>query len=987
MFDKKFKFTELEEEFELVLRKDREWRTTKERVLIILQNVPSLSIHNKDILPRGLVRNTVVNTIKLANQQARKLQGKVNYHSYAVVNFNAYRHFHKTRDQRRSDEQLFAGRARNLIKRLKPTKILICGHEAASYLLEESPQDLARMRGRVYRYNDKIPTVVTLDLDTLLAKRCELANLLGFFSRHLTYLLLGKHPFSLRNVYPTVKYVDTKAKFDALFKKLMASKRVAYDTETKDLSNDNLIYTYQFCLDSEPGVGYVIPYDHPTSPLGTKAKQYIKGKLDQFFASDIELITFVGSFDLRVTRVTHNLELINNPIYDITAGEHLLDENTDHLRKADGLLHGNLGATVCRYDNDFYLKASFSKEDRASIGTIAVTDESFLLYCAMDVVSIMHIAHMQERHAAMYEIEGRNYKDIFLRAVRYNLGPAIQQISHLEQDGSTINLEYLESLTKPGSPLIEEIKKAGLAFKKYKSVRTANSNILRRAGIQSNSLFNTGEEWVFSPTKREHKEELFFKVLDLPHVSETASGNPAIDSKFIKEYEKDVKEVATYGSFQKVSKLLSTYVRGWIRILRTNTDSIKDSRLRASYGFFGVMSGRFNSSKPNLQQIPSRGRLANIIKRMFQAPKGRIFIRYDYSAHEVRGWANISGDKILAKSFKTGQALRQEYIVKPTKKRKEELAVKGDVHIQNVIHFFQKVVSRDHPLREAIKSIVFGVLYGKSAPSLGNDIGRDEQYAQELIDKMFDTFKQGGAWLDRMKKSIVKNLIVYSPLGRKRHLYAALTEDRSVIARQTRRGVNAPIQGMSSEIGVIASYLIIRSYYKHANILNSFLKQTQEQRAIKFNRIVHDANYFDVTYEGALLLMHVIQYEATYGVAQYTKEKFGFTMEVEPEIEVEFGVRDDKSYGWDWSLPDLVRCLVLSIKDAEELDLLEHSAKETFNNMWSLYDNTKVQDYLQKHFPLLGVKELKMQINNARKDYLESIKNEDFYLEHKEVVG
>lgn len=989
MFDKKFKYSYLDNEYDLALRMDREWKTTKERVLIVLQTVPAVSLKYKDIAPNGFVKDTLTNCISYANKLAMKLQGKMPYCSFAVVNFNAYKHMHGSRDQRRSDELKFAERLTKLIAKLKPTKILFSGHEAASYILKEDAHTLALLRGRVYDYKGA-QAVVTLDLDRLFAKKFEQANLLGFFSRHLAYLLIGKHPFSLRKLYPTVRYVDTRKKFDNFYARLLKAKqRVAYDTETKDLHNyNNAIYTYQFALDTEPNVGYVIPFDHPTSPFSTEDREYIKAKLDRFFStSELELVTFYGMFDLRVTRATHGLPVINNPVYEITGGEHLLDENTDALKNVDGLNHGNLNATLCRYDCDFYLKASFSKEDRGSIGTVAVNDKDFLLYCAMDVVSILNIVPMQVKHAALYEIENKNYKNIFLRAQRYSLGPTVHQLSHLEEDGSRVNLDYLVSLSKKGSPLIEEIEKAGDQFKKYESVKKANSNLLKKAGIRSNSLFGTGEQWVFKPTKGEHRAELFFNVLNLEPVSETSTGNPAIDAKFIKHYKGDVKEVATYGAFQEVSKLLSTYVRGWIKTLRTNVDSVTDHRLRPSYGFFSVVTGRLNSRNPNLQQIPSRGRLSVIIRRMFEAPINRMFIRYDYSAHEIRGWANISGDSVLAESFKMGQRMRQQYIQKPTEELAKELATKGDVHIMNVKHFFGKWIVKTDPLRDAIKAVVFGTLYGKSARSLGEDVGKDEQYAQDLIDKMFGTFKQGARWLDRMKRNVVEKYFVYSPLGRKRHLYAALTGDRVAISKQLRRGVNAPIQGMSSELGVIASYLIIRSYYTHMEKLNKLLKLDAKRTKIGFNRIVHDANYFDVDYKAALVLAHIVQYEATYGIAKYTEEKFGFKMMVEPEIELEFGVRDDRSHAWDWSLPSLVGCIVKTVLDAEEFNLLEgKNAREAFQQVWSVYEDERFQKYLQKHFPLLNVKQLKVQMSSAVKDYLKSIEKEAFFKKHKSVV-
>jgi DNA polymerase I-like protein with 3'-5' exonuclease and polymerase domains len=39
--------------------------------------------------------------------------------------------------------------------------------------------------------------------------------------------------------------------------------------------------------------------------------------------------------------------------------------------------------------------------------------------------------------------------------------------------------------------------------------------------------------------------------------------------------------------------------------------------------------------------------------------------------------------------------------------------------------FFNKIVDKSHPLRSAVKAVVFGVLYGKSAKTLGRDLQKD----------------------------------------------------------------------------------------------------------------------------------------------------------------------------------------------------------------------------------------------------------------------
>jgi DNA polymerase I-like protein with 3'-5' exonuclease and polymerase domains len=85
-------------------------------------------------------------------------------------------------------------------------------------------------------------------------------------------------------------------------------------------------------------------------------------------------------------------------------------------------------------------------------------------------------------------------------------------------------------------------------------------------------------------------------------------------------------------------------------------------------------------------------------------------------------WGNQSGDKAVAESFLVGYRLRQEFIKNPTDELRKELKTKGDFHIQTVYHMFKVWIEKSDPKRDAQKQITFGVIYGKSARTLGRDL-------------------------------------------------------------------------------------------------------------------------------------------------------------------------------------------------------------------------------------------------------------------------
>ena len=99
-----------------------------------------------------------------------------------------------------------------------------------------------------------------------------------------------------------------------------------------------------------------------------------------------------------------------------------------------------------------------------------------------------------------------------------------------------------------------------------------------------------------------------------------------------------------------------------------------------------------------------------------------------------------------------------------------------------------------------------------------------------------------------------------------------------------------------------------------------------------------------------------MSYMATTGVADYYERHFGLKMVVNPEIEIELGVSDDKFEKWNWELPSLVSLMEKTLKDKGETHSLKHIFRSWKNNS-------------MKNFPLLNVelsKELRTEYQKLR---------------------
>lgn len=1048
--------SESEDNYNLRICRDDKWRESDMRILIVAQTVdrrdlaPTETAYKPGSRGRkgGVVtwekspgmmtteetRTPMLNAIKYAKRCATQyLQDQdLPRMAFCVSNFNAAKHLHLPNAMKREKEREFAERIHSLIKEAQPTHILVSGDEAMAALYPKIKHPQFR-RGHVHEI-DGMKVVSTLDFYRLLEKDGEYANLLGFWCRHLANLMLGYLPHDLSKVEIKPNYVDTLDKFDEVMRLFDEAKLAACDTETKNLSVlGNAIYTIQFAFDSDPDTGYVIPVDHPLQDCWTDAeRKYIKKELKKRFKAKTgpTLVMFNGMFDLRVIRQELKIPIIWLKVWEITFSEHLLDENVNALNSVTAMRDGEdksgfggLKPILMSYGNDFYFRPSkFGKAERASVATVDPRDNEFLSYCAHDVGTLLYIRDAQIERAKTIYLERQNYQPYHVRHMMYQMSDTAHQLSHLKQDGSKISKDYLEYLLKDEGPLVKELVSSEGQFRLFPEVKKANKQLLKEAGIRSGGLFNKGKDpWIFGLSKADHKAKLFFDVLGLQPLSFTDKGSPQINKAFVAHYQDKNKIVQTYGDYQKLYKLWSTYAKGWYKKFQLDPDVARDHHLRPDYTVWGVVTGRLASFGPNLQQIPSRGKLAKIIKRMFVADKGYMLLRYDYSAHEVRVWSIASGDMTLAESFRIGQQLRQKFIAAKTEEEraeiKKELKQKGDLHIQNVFRFFGKWVDKDDPLRDAIKAIIFGTLYGKSAETLGIDTKQSDlnkwkgeisklydeslkpetppermaeinrvieeldhkitelvaedrtSYAQGIIDKMFSEFDRGAAWTNKMQELAEKEYYVYSPIGRRRFLPAAITGARQIVAQQVRRGSNAPIQGFASEIGVKAGRLILESYYDHLEQFLEFWKSDASdwEMRVKFARTVHDANYLEVPYEMFIPMFHISQYMATYGVTKAYKDQFNVEFTVEPEVEFEVGAQDANSYKIDWSLTGFVDAIKKTLVESEELGLLDASKEEILDVVMYPWKNKRFRNYLQEHFPLLGVRDLDDQITDALK--------------------
>lgn len=527
-----------------------------------------------------------------------------------------------------------------------------------------------------------------------------------------------------------------------------------------------------------------------------------------------------------------------------------------------------------------------SKEDRGNMEAKPLKE--IATYGQYDVLTPWLICHQQQDEA---RDRGDDYSG-FMLAVTEQISDIILSFANMERWGLLVDKTHLLRMQSDQSEFVKRLRAVEEGFRSSEAAQEVNRRLCASKGIPLNSMYG-GNVWNFRISNDVARQMLYFDVLGLEPVSSTKSGG-STDKHFQAAY-KDVPEVALLGEYSKVKKLYTAFVQSLWRRLATDEDAKIDGCIRCTFNYLYVLTGRSSASEPNLQQIPSRDSLSKPIKRMFISAYGEILLKVDYAAHEVRGWGNISGDQEIAKTFRVALALRRAFRVAGNNSKaqlEEELKAKGDIHIINVKFFYNQDVDKKHHLRQAIKNVVFGVIYGKGARALAVDIKDTEEKAKALIKKLFERWSAGARWLKATQQQAARTFRAISPLGRVRHLWGYLHFDRGVHASMDRRGPNSIIQGNASDLGFMASACLRRLVW------NMFQKRGEDLSLRQINS-VHDSGTHACRLEELPIALYLIEHAMTTEVHRRCRDVFKHPLVVDLDIDVEIGGSEGSMDGWD----------------------------------------------------------------------------------------
>lgn len=333
------------------------------------------------------------------------------------------------------------------------------------------------------------------------------------------------------------------------------------------------------------------------------------------------------------------------------------------------------------------------------------------LYAAHDPVITTELCDYQRPYLTPGTSECEEYNLTDVSWVFHNIEmPCISVVADMEDTGIELDLAYTEKLSQEYNKRLEEkIQRfydlCSMYDKEIEDYKRKNPN------HKLSDPINIG-----SPTQI---AILLYDIMKIKPVDQKSPRGTGED--ILLKIDNDITKAIL--EYRGVSKLISTYIDKLPDCVNP-----KDGRIHCSFNQYGAKTGRFSSSDPNLQNIPSHNK---DIRKMFKATDGYVLMSSDYSQQEPKVMTQMCGDPKMIDAYKHGKDLYAEIA-----------ALSFNTTYENCLEFRPDGTTNPEGKnrRSQAKSILLGVLYGRGVPSIAEQLGTSTKKAQAIKDSVFKGF-------------------------------------------------------------------------------------------------------------------------------------------------------------------------------------------------------------------------------------------------------
>ena len=529
---------------------------------------------------------------------------------------------------------------------------------------------------------------------------------------------------------------------------------LAVDTETNGLDRiDGKIAG--ICLYTPGEKGIYIPVGHVSYMTNQPLKDNVDSwKMKWFFdvcnENNVKYILHNAKFDMHILYWMIGVKIV--PYWDTLIAGQLLNENEPHGLKV-------LYQKYCVRADEEQQVAKFNTLFNG-IEFNSIPPSVGYMYAAFDPIMTYELYKFQEQYLDK-EVGQYCYRKGLERVAEVfrNIEmPLIEVVFDMEVQGVDIDTElakelkdkytyYMNLAVDNFKTQIIELEVAG-AFDELRVKHPDKFNKISELGDIKINIASNAQLVI-----------LFYDVLKL----DPPKGQRSVGEEQLKQLHHPLVDCIL--EYRGMSKLLSTYIEAI-----PNHIAKKDGKLHANFNQYGAKTGRFSSSDPNLQNIPSKTKklsdgtvidAGHDIRQMFIAGEGNVIIGGDFSQQEPRCLAHMSQDENMINAYLHGKDLYATIASKLYNKPYEEckeFRPDGTVNPEG------------KQRRSSVKPILLGIMYGRGVNSIAEQMNITKEEAQQVINDFYKQFPKAKEFVEFAQENARTYGFVETAWGRKRRL-------------------------------------------------------------------------------------------------------------------------------------------------------------------------------------------------------------------------
>lgn len=591
------------------------------------------------------------------------------------------------------------------------------------------------------------------------------------------------------------KVITSKDELSQYIDEAIRNGIIAIDTETNNSLEPLTCLLMGACIYTPGQLSAYIPVHHTQPDTDILIENQlteldIKEQFERL--SNTKILMHNGKFDYEVIKCTCNCVL--NIYWDTEIAARILDENELAGLKKQYILH--IDSTQEKYDIEHLFQG---------IPYAYVKPEIFALYAATDAYITYRLYEWQKEQ--FNKPGNEKLFDLFMNVEM----PVVPVCAEMELYGIEIDKEYAKRLSNKYHKKVDEVNaKIDMELSKY-SDKISAWRLTKEANYKErNSKPNKTGEFTYKKSKNEQLENppQLNSPTQLAILLYDILGTPAQDKKSPRGTGEEI--------LQKINLPICDLIlekRGLEKLIGTYIDKIpecvnsKDNRLHAHFNQLGAGTGRFSSSNPNLQNIPSH---VKEIRLMFRASDGDVFVGADFSQQEPRLLSAYSNDDTMIDAYKQNKDLYATIAA----------GVYKNDYWDNMEHRQDGSPNPEGKKRRSnCKSLLLGIMYGRGAPSIAEQIHSTVEEAQQIINDFYKQFPKVKEWTEKTEKDAKVTGYVEDLWGRRRRLPDILLPKYTVKSTKTNTEFN-PILYTLGKVNN-SSAALVESYKKKLSKVKS----------------------------------------------------------------------------------------------------------------------------------------------------------------------